>query len=434
MSTEVNVQYFSHSNGLVLGNSWGDLIRLLDTCLVNGLPLSSITSASIDTQGDIILNFYAAHNCMLFQIVELSSFTSVQVDAEARTINGKYRIKGVPTTTQIILKGIPRTAENSNPISITNIGTAKLASLGYEIIFRDGGDVKRVYRAKNPNAEHPFIRVDETISDGTNTYSSTYVKSAMVGLLENMTHIDDYLDPSKIQLPLATSNFNKNWGITGSGSTVVRGWAKWVYASSGWVYSLTESNTPNVGLRKFTLCGDLNSFYFLVGRDTANTSAKFLNGCGVYDAALLGDVVPNWFLMATLKNNAAGSSIDYGTIGFTPLLYTASTSKFLTTNYNLVERVSNSIYTNAVMPNYTSGNTNIFSGTTLPALQIPFYDDSAKLRGSLNHVLYSGKVSNNYTNTTPILSNNSMYIADSAAKADDNNSLYGFYFYLGELE
>jgi hypothetical protein len=35
-----------------------------------------------------------------------------------------------------------------------------------------------------------------------NTYNSAYAKSAMVGLIENMTHIDDYQDTSKLQLPL----------------------------------------------------------------------------------------------------------------------------------------------------------------------------------------------------------------------------------------
>ena len=51
MAADVDVQFFSHLNGLVLSNNWGDMSRLLDTCLVNGLPLTSITSASIDTQG-----------------------------------------------------------------------------------------------------------------------------------------------------------------------------------------------------------------------------------------------------------------------------------------------------------------------------------------------------------------------------------------------
>jgi len=56
MATDVDVQFFSHLNGLVLSNNWGDLIRLLDTCLVNGLPLTAITSATIDAQGDLNLS------------------------------------------------------------------------------------------------------------------------------------------------------------------------------------------------------------------------------------------------------------------------------------------------------------------------------------------------------------------------------------------
>ncbi|TNX85350.1 hypothetical protein FHY67_14955, partial [Acinetobacter radioresistens] len=74
MATDVDVQFFSHLNGLVLDHNWGDLIRLLDTCLVNGLPLTAITSATIDAQGDITLNLYADHKCLLFQIIELTGF------------------------------------------------------------------------------------------------------------------------------------------------------------------------------------------------------------------------------------------------------------------------------------------------------------------------------------------------------------------------
>lgn len=173
MATDVDVQYFSHLNGLVLGSNWGDLIRLLDVCLVNGLPLTSITAASIDAQGDIHLTTYAAHNSMLFQIVELSGFVPSE-------LNGKYRIKGTPSPNQLILKAVHVGK------TVNTAGTAKLASLGYEIIFRDMNDVKRVYRAKNPRSEHPFIRVDETISDGVSSYNSNYAKYAMVGMLEHM--------------------------------------------------------------------------------------------------------------------------------------------------------------------------------------------------------------------------------------------------------
>jgi hypothetical protein len=60
---------------------------------VNGLALPSVTAASIDANGDINLTFFAAHNAVLFQIVELS----FQVFHGATSVNGKYRIKGLPT-------------------------------------------------------------------------------------------------------------------------------------------------------------------------------------------------------------------------------------------------------------------------------------------------------------------------------------------------
>lgn len=55
MTTDVSVQYFSHLNGLKLENKWGDLIRLLDTVLVNGLELPSITAALINESGEVAL-------------------------------------------------------------------------------------------------------------------------------------------------------------------------------------------------------------------------------------------------------------------------------------------------------------------------------------------------------------------------------------------
>ena len=74
MATDVDVQYFSHLNGLVLGNNWGDLIRLLDKALVTGIDFTQITSASIDAQGDVHITLFAVHNALLFQVNLITSF------------------------------------------------------------------------------------------------------------------------------------------------------------------------------------------------------------------------------------------------------------------------------------------------------------------------------------------------------------------------
>lgn len=421
MATDVEVQYFSHLNGLILGNNWGDMIRLLDTCLVSGLPLSSVTSASIDSQGDISLNLFAGHKCLLFQIIELSGF-------EPTEINGKYRIKGTPTSTQLILK-----ATHAGK-TVTKLGTTKLASLGYEIVFRDSADVKRVYRAKNPRAEHPFIRVDETISDGVNSYTSTYAKSAMVGLIENMTHIDDYQDPLKLQLPIDTSDLAKNWKIVGTGTTVIRGWSKWYWASNLGVRNggVTASQTPPTGNRNFTLCGDSDAFYILNSGTITSSEYKIIYGCGTFSSSLPVDTVPPWFLFASV-NLINAQTQDGPAKGKSPLLYGDNERKFIVPTYDVVTRIKNHTYCNPIMlDNYTGMPNSPLVNTSLAALEIPLYDENNILRGTLRHICYAGNNLQSKTVTTPVLADSSMYVSDSSLSY--GNSLGGVYFHMGGVE
>ena len=424
MATDVDVQYFSHLNGLVLGNNWGDMIRLLDTCLVNGLPLTEITSASIDAQGDILITTYAAHKCMLFQIIELTGFTPTE-------LNGKYRIKGTPSENQLVLKA------THVGKSVATKGAAKLAPLGYDIIFRDTNDVKRVYRAKNPTSKHPFIRVDESLTspDGTTgVYTSTYAKYAMVGLLEHMDHIDDYENPDVLQLPFDPSNLAKNWKISGTGSGVVRGWSRWYWARSTLPNASSTSNDTSAsnGNRKFTLVGTGDLFYLLTGLIQGETG-KILNAAG-YVINDSHSPKNNWVLMCTLSTYSAlqnqGDQYGYwgnGT-GYQPLMRNTTTGCFYT-NKDDINHDSH-VFAYPIQHDFNSGNNSNFSSMDVPAVEIPFYDAGKKLRGTLPTICYAGKLISN-TDTTVIISNASMYISDVAM---NTNSVGGFYFYLGDIE
>jgi len=425
MATDVDVQYFSHLNGLTLGNNWGDLIRLLDKALVTGIDFTSITAASIDAQGDVHITLYAAHNAMLFQVVELTGFAPA-------SLNQKYRIKGVPSATKLILK--PHTAIVET--SITTVGSGKLASLGYDIIFRDTNDVKRVYRAKNPTAQHPFIRVDETISDGTNTYISSYAKSAMVGLIEDMTHIDDYLDQNKLQLPLDTGDFAKNWKIAGTGTSVVRGRCKlyWGLGTSG--YSTADETTApnNTGVAPFSLCGDKHAVYLIneVTRHTSTVGNKSLKGFGLINTCLADDVIPAWFLAVPDRAGIpAGTSYSLYNTGGMPTTYSAAACKVLVPKYNVATKLSNSVGATPIVPDYNTGLSNLFGSSNVGALEIPIYDDDLFLRGALKHVCYSGN-SRGVINTTPVVAGASMYVCDNTYGSGGGAA--NLYFYLGELE
>ncbi|WP_111860023.1 hypothetical protein [Acinetobacter sp. CFCC 10889] len=431
MATDVDVQFFSHLNGLVLDNNWGDMIRLLDKALVTGIDFTEITAASIDDQGDVHITLYSAHNALLFQVVELSGFTP-------SSLNQKYRIKGTPSATELILK--PSTAITEK--NITTKGTGKLASLGYEIIFRDTGDVKRVYRAKNPRAEHPFIRVDESLTspDGTTgVYDSSYAKYAMVGLLENMTHIDDYENPEVLQLPFDPTDPAKNWKITGTGEGVVRGWARWYWSrgllnSGNFVYNAPDYFEPPNFNNRFTLIGGVDSLYLVLQNRgySQHTARKFLYGLGVFNNALPNDVIPNWFLASTLTlRNASVNDAAYNETN--AFVYNANSGYIITPKYDISLKKSPHQQCYGILPDYSSGYSNIYNGGMVSALEIPI-SSNARLLGSLKHVAWSGK-NHNIQQTTPIFSENNMYVYDSLCFAqDDTNAIGGLYFHLGELE
>ena len=425
MATDVDVQYFSHLNGLVLGNNWGDLIRLLDKTLVTGIAFTEITAASIDAQGEVHITLYSAHNALLFQIVELSGFTP-------NSLNQKYRIKGTPSATELVLK--PSTAIDER--SVATKGTGKLASLGYEIVFRDQNDVKRVYRAKNPRAEHPFIRVDESLTspDGTTgVYTSSYAKYAMVGLLENMTHIDDYNNPEVLQLPFDPTDPAKNWRILGSNGNVVRGWSKWHWRrNNSYMGASSESSNTPTGNSNFTLVGDADCFYLNLSV-TPDSAEKSLRGCGLFRSTLDTSIIPNWVLLSLTWDATADSSIYIANgnspIGVTPLMTNNDCAKFQALRHDQNEQLKSSIWASPILPDLNSG-TGLFSGATPAALEIPFLDEFSILRGTLMHVCYLGdriKI----LNTLPILSEKSMYVSDSQ---DIFRSVGGLCFYLGELE
>lgn len=422
MATSTDIQFFSHLNGLILDNIQGNLIELLDTCLVNGLALPAISSAEVSMSGDIHITFSDNHKVLLFQIVELSGFSP-------SVLNGRYRVKGTPTATQLILKA---THVGS---TIGTTGAAKLPSLGYEVVYT--GSMKRVYRAKNPESNHPYIRLDENITDGTNSYAATYAKYAMVGLLEGMTHIDDYEDTGKLQLPLDTADFKNNWKITGTGTSVIRGWARWMYASNQ-SSNLTDYLVPANGARNFTVIGDKDVFYIHAALRSNAPAIKRLMGCGLFDSALPTDVIPNWFLMAHLPANPISAATNYATYsnnigGLTPLTTYSMNATFAVPKYTPLARISNFTRANPILPDYSTGYSNLYNSSNIPALGIPFYDDDKYLRGSLKHIHYCASDSRKTMQaTTPILGENSIYVWDTISYSNEAHG--GVLYYLGELE
>ena len=423
---DTGVQFFSHLNGLNLANNWGDGIRLMDVCLVNGLALPSMTSATVDASGEVTVTFSNAHKVLAFQLVEFSGF-------EPLNFNQKYRVKSVVDATTLILK--PRETELFG-LGVTAMGSAKLASLGYEIIFRDGGDVKRVYRSKNADHRHPYIRMDETTTTDTGTYAATYAKSMMVGLLETMSHIDDFENPMVLQLPFFSDDVVKNWRITGTGATVVRGACKWFFAAQagGGSAVYQEAATPVSGNRPFTLVGDSDAFYFMPTIGDINGAiqnrARRIYAAGIYKNVLDDSVVPPWFLFGGNVAHAA-NAIQSGVVASIPFYGISNENKFQVPAYIPLSRLSNSVLAQTITPDYLCGRTTMFNNTYPGALEIPFHEGQ-RLRGTLPHITYRG-VNQAVMTTEPFIVDNSMYVADCFVQSWSQVFYPGVNYYLGEL-
>lgn len=280
------VQWFIYDNfeAPVLNNTWGCMIDVLDSCLVNGFGAQAITSLVVQ-DGVGIATFTTAHKIRQFQWVEISG-------SDEPALNNEFKVIGITADTIEFVVDLPdQTATGSM--------SCKIASLGWEKTFE--GEGKRVYRALDRETNPYYFRVDN-IKDPN--YTNTYAKFARVGLLETCEGIDDI---SGNQIPYDVTNPTKNWTSSGTGSSIITGWFKWLYAVGNNTGSFGAEQAVTVnGNRQWIIIGNSSSFYLVNNLDTnaAQTWAKVPVGIGICRKR---DVTTP-FLLAMNHPNAANVS------------------------------------------------------------------------------------------------------------------------------
>ncbi len=389
MAAENKVKFIcsANLNAPQLTNSFGVMISVLDAALVNGVTLPSLASATIDG-ANVILNFGVNHNLKLFQVLKLSGFAPA-------ALNGEFRVIGVPSTATVAIE-LP-----AGVTSITTLGTAIIAPLGYEKTY--SATNKGAYRNANTSAEHrPFLRVDNGLDP---VYNSTYAKYAKVGVLLTMSSIDDL---SGDQIPFDSSAPTKNWSGTGSGTSGYNGWAKWYYARNSDPYaSSTDSASPAEGTRPWMIVGDETAFY-LITTTTPTTSRKILYGFGLYENYLDTAVIP-YFLASTLFYSTIGTSLDLSansSASTLPFLFGLSQSSVLIFN-----NVGKSTQDLAVSQHglFTSGRTDTYANTFVVRPYVLV--SSNYIVGSAPHIRYIDKQRNDPV-FTGVSFDNTMYALD----------------------
>ncbi|UUM25960.1 hypothetical protein NQU59_09350 [Acinetobacter colistiniresistens] len=294
-NTDIRLYYHTNLNAPELTPEFGKLNALLKTVLVDGFTIGDVASVTA-VDKIVTLDFGYNHTLTICQVVEISGANEVE-------FNGVFKVVAVPSTTSIQVK----LQNNATVSTATGLIICKLPSLGWECPFSSGG--RAAYRSANTdNPNRPYLRI---VDEQDSLWNSAYSKYAKVALVEEMADIDTL---GGVIVPYDSANPDKNWVATGSGATVINGWAKWYYgyndANGDSIFRYSNSPaysdilTVPSGVRKWVIVGDKDTFYIF---NTASPNSVYIPyGFGKFESYFEGDVF-NHFLSCSLFYNPANT-------------------------------------------------------------------------------------------------------------------------------
>lgn len=167
-------------------NSEGQLLQVLDACLIDGFNPQTAISLS-KTATSVTLVYGVAHGYELSQDVMVTG-------ASDSNLNGRHRVIA-KTDTSLTIRAAGIT-------SVTGTIVTKVAPLDFESIFGVTDPLKRAYRSKNIQSTQTVLYLDMGLPASHGYNSANPAKRAMVDLCENMTELG-------VQINSYTNTFNR---------------------------------------------------------------------------------------------------------------------------------------------------------------------------------------------------------------------------------
>lgn len=239
--TDLTVKYFNSgmTGAPQISNNWGDLVTMLDACLVNGFALKAIDTLTC-VDGVATATISAGHAYRSEQVVEIAG-------ADQPAYNGQFRVIATTATTfTFAVTGTP-----VSPATSATSLSAKVAPLGWEKAF--AGTDKAAYRSKNPASPQNLLLIDNSLK--TPNYTTSWAKWANVGIVEDLTDIDTIVGA---QAPFDPNNPTQNWKQVQANQW---GWHKWYHARQTGYDTYGDSGG---GGRNWVLVGDDRLFFLFV--------------------------------------------------------------------------------------------------------------------------------------------------------------------------
>lgn len=287
-SNPKNVSWFSSSQSSLpsmMGGSQGDILKVLDACLIDGGPELPVLTTT--QEGELVtFSFATGHVFLNRQIITIKGATDVK-------LNGNHRVMTATATTATI--------SIDSVVATTGTITAKIAPLGWESMFGGATNVqKRAYRSNSENSLKRILLLDTSYLD-TSWYTNPAkdsVKRASVSVLSGMETITDMsrsLTKSKDKVSKADKpNGDFLW-----------------YQKRAPSYGTIPFNTPSV----WKIVGNEDFFYLIVGWSQANNFDNKpyaeVYGFGQY-APITESGIDTTFLMCSDVPNDGNGTLTIG--------------------------------------------------------------------------------------------------------------------------
>lgn len=259
LNKDTNVRYLDNTmlNAPALTNTYGDLVKLLKTVLVDGFNEQPVTSTQI-VEDVIILTLNTGHGFLFNQVVELSG--------ALEDVNGFYRV--LYSDSSIVKIKL----NNLNINSLTGTISLKVASLGYQLVY-DTIATTGTACFKNTSTISPaVIKVIDAIPP--NGYGTTWTKFARVVAGQEVDSNGEFINNEKT--PYHSSYpYGEKTGNGVSGAAGIHSMCSWYYAQrassgTGTFNDNSASNSFGTFPTNWKIIGDSNTFYLFIqpmGRD-----------------------------------------------------------------------------------------------------------------------------------------------------------------------
>lgn len=282
-SLHSDVTWFSSSqqdSPQMMGHSNGDMLKVLDACLVTGFGEKLVQSVSLDGN-NVILSFGVGHGYLVNQRILVSG-------ADDTLLNGNHRIaNSTNNTVSIIVIGV-----TSGSGSIT----AKASPLGFESVFGTANPLKRAYRSLSPTSAKKLLYLNMEHPASSGYHPTSPVKRASVSVCRDMQVLGEQIGSMTSAINGSTTNGALHW-----------------YQKRGRSNSEAVLNSSS----KWTVVGNSKFFYFIVGW-SSDPRINELPMCDVYAfgeyAGLYDDPSDKTFLMANYNVGDTGNQ-DIGELG-----------------------------------------------------------------------------------------------------------------------